>query len=82
MSLQRLNAALVQEASAASASLADQAHGLERSVEVFRLSGEQLRQAAPRSQQAELRRPALQAAEPGERKRAAAPAVEEEWETF
>ncbi|MNF24090.1 Methyl-accepting chemotaxis protein I [compost metagenome] len=78
------NAALVQEASAASASLADQAHNLEGAVEVFRLSGETSRQmAAPRADAGARglppRPPQVQAE--AQRKRPVA-AAEEQWESF
>ncbi|MCQ4347266.1 methyl-accepting chemotaxis protein [Pseudomonas stutzeri] len=75
------NASLVQEASAASASLADQAHNLEQAVEVFRLSGEQARRslARPAPPAARSQAPAAFAAEPARR---TAVAAEGDWETF
>ncbi|GAB3394749.1 methyl-accepting chemotaxis protein [Azotobacter armeniacus] len=83
------NAALVQEASAASASLAEQARHLEEAVAVFRLNAEQQR-APQREARREPRatRPVMQArpvAKPVPEKehgRAAAAMAEEQWEEF
>ncbi|QQE90571.1 methyl-accepting chemotaxis protein [Azotobacter chroococcum] len=85
------NAALVQEASAASASLAGQARHLEEAVAVFRLSAEQQRaqpqevrgerRAAP--QPAQARRAEKHPLSPAkERARPAATVAEEQWEEF
>ncbi|MFD2069679.1 methyl-accepting chemotaxis protein [Azotobacter chroococcum] len=85
------NAALVQEASAASSSLAEQARHLEEAVAVFRLSAEQQR-AQPQEVRGE-RRAASQPAQASraekhqpspakERARPAAAVAEEQWEEF
>ncbi|TBW12465.1 HAMP domain-containing protein [Azotobacter chroococcum subsp. isscasi] len=84
------NAALVQEASAASSSLAEQARHLEEAVAVFRLNAEQQRSSQEARPERSAGAPALQArrAEPHrpaaakERARPVAAVAEEQWEEF